>query len=241
MGHICIICAIQLEIRPILKRFPSIGISCSADFPAWRFQAFGKNITLIQSGIGVNKAAKAASAAAALDPEIIISAGFCGALSPSTSLGEVFLAEKLYHCSSGSITRETTPDPGLAALIGTGLRRGTFITTDEIIEKSRVCSLLPDPAAINLLEMESSAVADVCRSQGIRFSAIRSVSDTADHDPCSLFRRICDSDFNISMVKVALSLIKKPATLSEFLQLSRSSAIAGKSLSEAVAYALERI
>jgi len=191
--------------------------------------------------MGVNKASKAAYAAAGLNPEIIISAGFCGALSPSISLGEVFLAEKLYSCSSGSITRGTTPDPGLAALIGTGLKRGTFITTDEIIEKSRICSLLPDPAAINLLEMESSAVAEICHTRGIRFSAIRSVSDTADHDPSSLFRRICDSDFNISMAKVALSLVKKPSTLSEFLQLSRSSAIAGKSLSEAVAYTLEHI
>lgn len=241
MGHICIICAIQQEIRPILKRFPSTGISCCDGLPAWSFQAFRNTITLIQSGMGVNKASKAASEAAALNPELIISAGFGGALSSSISLGEVFLAEKLYSYSSGSITCETTPDPGLGALIGTGLRRGTFITTDEIIEKNRISSLLPDPAGINLLEMESSAIAAICRSRGIRFSAIRSVSDAADHDPSSLFRRICDNDFNISMAKVALSLIKKPSTLSEFLQLSRNSAIAGKSLSEALAYTLERI
>lgn len=241
MGHICVICAVQHEITPILKRFRATGISGSADLPVWRFQAFGNNVTLMRSGIGRYKACQAATAAAALAPGIIISAGFCGALSPEIAVGEVFLADHLLRYSSGSIDGRITPDIKLTDLVVTGLRSGTFITTDEIVEKSRINRLLPDPAAINLLDMESQAIAEICQSNSISFTAIRSVSDTADHDPSSLLRKICDNEFNISMPRVMLSIIGKPSILSEFLQLSRNAATAGSSLSVALAAVLEQI
>lgn len=241
MKHICIICAIPQEIRPILHRFPAIKVACITDFTAWRFDAFGNKVTLIRSGIGKSKAARAASAAAALNPQTIISAGFCGALSPEAATGETFLAEKLYSYSSGSITSEITPDLELAARIGAGVRKATFITSDEIIDKAHISRLLPDPADVNLLDMESISIAEVCRSHGIKFAAIRSVSDRAEYDPCKLFRRICDNGFNISMVKLTASLIKNPSILLELLQLSKHAGIAGKSLARAIEQALERI
>ena len=225
----------------MLRRFPAIKVACITDFSAWRFEAFGNKVTLIRSGIGVNKAARAASAAAALNPQAIISAGFCGALSPEAATGETFLAEKLYSYSSESITGMVTPDPELAVRICAGLRKATFITSDEIIDKAHISRLLPDPAAVNLLDMESSSIAAVCRSNGIKFAAIRSVSDTAEYDPCWLFRRICDNGFNISMVKLTASLIKSPSLLLELLQLSKNAGIAGKSLARAIEQTLERI
>lgn len=241
MKHICLICAIQEESRPILGRFPSIRVTSIADFPAWRFEAFGNIVTLIQSGIGINKAARAASAAAALNPQAIICTGFCGALSAEAATGETFLAEKLYSYSSGSITNMVTPDPELAARIGAGVRKATFITTDEIIEKAQIASLLPGPDDINLLDMESISIALVCRNQGIKFAAVRSVSDPADNDPCRLVRQICDKDFNINMARLLLSVIKKPATLPELIHLSKNARIAGRSLARTIEQTLERI
>lgn len=241
MKHICIICAIQEESRPLLRRFPSSRVSTVADSPAWQFEAFGNKVTLIQSGIGVKKAARAASTAAALNPQAIISTGFCGALSAEAATGETFLAEKLYSYSCGSITNMVTPDPELAARIGAGERKATFITTDEIIEKAHLASLLPGPADINLLDMESISIALVCRNQGIKFAAVRCVSDPADDDPCRLFRQICDKEFNISMAKLLLAVIKKPATLPELIHLSKNARIAGRSLATAIELTLERI
>jgi adenosylhomocysteine nucleosidase len=241
MGQICIICAIRQETDPILKRFPSTRISCFAGLPAWRFDAFGHSVTLIQSGIGICNAERAATEAAAISPDIIISSGFCGALSSEVVVGEQFLAEELYLYSSGAITAKTTPDQRLTALIGTWLRKGTFITTADIAEKAHLHALLPNPAALYMLEMESSAIAAVCRDRNIRFIAIRSVCDTADQDPGRLLQQICDKEFNVRITKVALSLIKNPSILPEYLQLYRNTAVAGKTLSEGLAYSLERI
>ena len=222
-------------------QFPSKKVACFADLPAWRFQAFGHSVTLLQGGTGVFNAEKAAAEAAALAPDIIINAGFCGALTAEVAVGEVLLAEKLYGYSSGLITAEITPDQELAAQVGTGFKRGTFITTAEIVKKAYLYALLPDPAAFNMLDMESSAVAAVCRDKNIRFIAVRSVSDTADHDPGRLFQQICDNEFNVRRAKVALSLIMKPSLLAEYVKLYRNTAHAGKTLSKALASMLERI
>ena len=241
MVKICIICAIDQEISPIVKRFPAKGIPRLCGFPAWSFQAFGNSVTLIRSGIGIRKAAGAALAAADLQPAAIVSAGFCGSLSPGVAVGEVFLAETLYRYSSGSLSCALTAGSNFTGSIGSGLRKGTFITSDEIIGKDRLYPLLPDPSAMNMLDMESFAVAETCYAHGIDFAAIRSVSDTADQDPSRLFRQVSDYDHNIRMAQVALSLIKKPSILPELLLLSKNAAIAGRSLAKAVEQTLERI
>lgn len=241
MSHICILCAIRQEIRPILKRFPATGVSRLNNLPAWRLQAFDTTVTLIQSGMGMVNASQAATAATSLNPAIIINAGFCGALSAGTAIGDVFLAEKLYHYSAGSIQQWLTPDYPPGKRIGTGLPMGTFITTAEIVEKARVSALLPETTAPYLLEMESTAVAQVCHDHDINFLAIRSVSDTADQDPGRLLQMICTNRFTVSAAQIAGSLLKRPAILAEYVRLSRNAAIAGKALSEAVAHTLERI
>lgn len=241
MAHICIISAIDQEVSPILKRFSAKEIPRLADFPAWRFQAFDADVTLIQSGIGVRKAARAALTAVELQPAAIISAGFCGALSPGIAVGEVFLAEKIYRYSSGSISGVLTTASRVNGSIGNGIRNGTFITTDEIIEKNRIYPLLPDPSAANMLEMESFSVAETCSARGIEFTAIRSVSDTADQDPSQLLRQISDRHHEVRMAKVALFIAIKPTRLSELLLLSKNATIAGRSLAEALEYTLERI
>lgn len=241
MKQICIICAIRQESSAILRRFPSSKLSVTADFPAWSFEAFGNNVILIQSGIGISKAAKAATTAAILAPEIILSVGFCGALSPAVATGEVFLAEKLYSYRSGEITGEIIPDNELAARIGAGLNKGTFITTAEIIEKAKVSLLLPEPAAINLLEMESAGIAAVCRNQSIKFAAIRAVSDILANDPCCLFRNICDNEFNISKTKLTIALARNPSLMPGLLILANNARIAGNSLAKAIESTLERL
>lgn len=240
MKQICILCAIRQESRPILRRFAAKRIFF-ADLPAWDFEAFGNKVRLIESGIGNSRAAKAASTAASLTPEIILSAGFCGALTPTVGTGEVFLAEKLYSYSAGKFTGEFIPDRELATRIEPGFKKGIFITTAEIIEKAKLSLILPEPAAINLLEMESASIAAVCRNRRIKFAAIRSVSDDLTNDPYSLLKNICDKEYNFSKIKLTISLAKNPFLLPGLLILANNARIAGKSLAIAIESTLERL
>jgi adenosylhomocysteine nucleosidase len=224
-----------------LTRFDLKPVVNGSGLHVWQSRTQGSDITLIQSGIGFANAVKAAAVAAELLPQLIISAGFCGGLSPAATLGKLFIADKLYHYRAGTVSGEVEPSAVFTAKIGAVLKKGTFITTDRIVGKAEISSLLPDPTEINLLEMESSSIAEVCRNQGIEFVAIRSVSDPPDSDPAPLFRAVCNKDFKISMAKTAFTIIKRPFSLPEFFRMAANAAVAGKSLADGLALALERI
>ncbi len=85
-----------------------------------------------------------------------------------------------------------------------------------------------------VLEMESWSVSELCRERGIKFAAIRAVSDPAENDPAELFRNICDNDFNISLTRLSLFLLRKPLMATRLFQLAKNAKIAGRCLADAV-------
>jgi adenosylhomocysteine nucleosidase len=246
MGKVCIICAIHQESSPILRSFPGAKKSFVAEIPVWEIISGKRSLHLIQSGIGLNKAARTARIAAdLLRPDLIVSAGFCGALFPGLETGDIITAEKLYHYSSGIIPQDTAFDsapPEPLILTGHGIRPGIFISTEDIVDKSLLVSHIRHLATPStVLEMESWSVSEVCRERGIKFAAIRAVSDSAENDPAELFRNICDNDFNISLPKLSLLLLRNPLMITHLFQLAKNARIAGRSLADAVHSTLEQI
>jgi len=178
-----------------------------------------------------------------LKPDLVVSAGFCGALFPGLETGDVVIAEKLYHYSSGLITQDSTIDPDLpGTLILTrhpGIRPGIFISTENVVDKFLLISHIEHIATpTTVLEMESWSISEACRERGIKFAAIRAVSDPAGNDPAELFRNICDNEFNISLKKLSLLLLRKPLMITHLLQLAKNAKTAGRRLAEAVHNAL---
>ncbi len=247
MSRICIICAIPQESGPILRLFPGAKRTVIADLPVWKLESDSKSIFLLLSGIGFKKAGRAALLALDLiQPDIIINAGFCGALFPGLETGDIVAAESIYHYSSTTSAIEKSCDCELletARLSGQPLiRTGIFISTEEIVDKKLLINHLKDfPDQPVVLEMESWSILNVCTERGTRFAAIRAVSDTAEIDPAGLFRDICDNSFTISFKKISLLLLKNPFILLQLLQLAKSAKAAGRSLAEALHFSLEQM
>ena len=247
MSRVCIICAIHQESSPILRSFPRAEKSLIAGIPAWEIISDSNTIHLLQSGIGLNKAAKAARISAdLLRPDLVVSAGFCGALFPGLEAGDIITAEKLYRYPSGIITQDTTfdlsqPEP-LIFTGHSGIRPGIFISAEDIVDKFLLISHIKHLATPStVLEMESWSISELCRERGINFAAIRAVSDPAENDPAELFRNICDNDFNISLIKLSLLLLRKPLMATSLFQLAKNAKIAGRCLAEAVHSTLGQI
>lgn len=227
--------------------FTKVRRSPVADIPAWEIISDKGSIHLLQSGIGLNKAAKTAQIAVdLLKPDLIVSAGFCGALFPGLETGDIIAAEKLYRYSSGIMSQSPASDsasPELARLCeNPGIRPGIFISTEDIVDKFQVISHIKHFATSStVLEMESWSISELCKKRGIRFAAIRAVSDPAENDPAELFRNICDNDFNISFTKIARLLLRKPLIIAQLVRLARNSGIAGRRLADAVHHTLEQM
>ena len=113
---------------------------------------------------------------------------------------------------------------GFCGALKPSLRIGDVVTSPHILT---VDHLVGDPAEKcrlgefhDAVDMESAAVAEVCAGQGVRFLAVRAVSDTVDTALSPELVRLL-SGGNVSVLKACAALVRKPSLLGEFLRLAR--------------------
>ncbi len=246
MTTIGLVCAIPQESRPIAKRFPGASKLRLAGFPAWTFQAGNNPVTLIESGMGP---AQAAAATAALiesaRPDLVLNAGFCGALAPGLSVGDLVLARQQYSWSSGSLSPAPQPDSRLAGImlqtLGSACHPGSFVSTATFAGKSDICPFIPYTVSNPVLEMESVAVIRTCHEAQIPVAALRAVSDASDEDPSALVTRLFNRDFTLNRGRTAITLLGNPGMLPQLLRLAANARRAGTALADALAPTLEKL
>jgi adenosylhomocysteine nucleosidase len=248
-----LIAAMQDETQPLLRQAGSPKREKVEGFPLYRFTIGGRNVALIESGIGMDHAARAAGVLIeAVSPGIILNFGFCGGATTATAVGDIVVAEQLLYCKGGRCAEQA----GLAADIAeklTGLleegclgskfrlHRGAFVTAGEIVAKRGLPALLPAGTAKPVLEMETAAVARIAAEKGIPLVGLRAVSDGADEELGFTVDEFTDSNMNISVWKVLKTMAVRPRIIPQLLRLARNSDRAGKNLAVAVRMAVERM
>lgn len=235
------------EERKALTRLLQRG-SCSQHdgLRLYRGRLAGQEVCLVEGGMGVAAAAGAARLLIdAQRPRLLVSAGYCGAVRPGPSVGDLVLCSRLLTVDSGQI-REL-PLPGneqtairlAAELQRFGLRawQGSFITASGIVTKAAMAQRLLPELPHPVLEMESAAVALAANGAGIPFIGLRAVSDDAAEELAFTLDEICGANGQVALGKVLRLLARRPALLAQFLRLAANSAKAGKNLG----LALERV
>lgn len=247
MASIGIICAIPQERRAIVERFPDAARISLGVAAAWSFHAGGNRMTLLESGMGMDNAARATDLMLQVArPDFVLSAGFCGALRPGLQVGNLVCAAEIYTIECGVLASAPPPDKELTELLGhaladRGCAPGAFISVDIFNDKSSVLGLIPANIEKPVLEMETAAVSRLCQSVGTPMAALRAVSDQWDDDPAQLVAGLCDREMAVSATRVAATILRSPATLPKILRLGRNAHRAGNALGEAVARLLERL
>jgi adenosylhomocysteine nucleosidase len=191
---------------------------------------FGMNMELpaapakaraIAGGPGFRRAAAAAREALSQStPDLVVSAGTCGALRPGMQLGEVYSISRIE-----SDLGVFTPQP----LFGpTAILR----SQDRVAATHQEKRQLAEQGA-DLVDMEAAAVAAVCQEKSIPFSAIKAVSDLADEDLPLDFNRYRAPDGGFHNARIAVAGIIKIRGL---LRIQRQSRLAVEKLGEALAH-----
>jgi adenosylhomocysteine nucleosidase len=165
----------------------------------------GRRVVVIRSGAGRENAARATEVL--IDghrPQIVISAGFAGGLSPSLKRQDILLADSVIDPKGGQIIlRQTLPSPDIAnqgqsssegrplqwplALssidpnesIWPGLHVGKLLTTDHVVHEPAEKQALHQKFQALAVDMETFAVAEVCRGCGAQLCAVRIIHDAA--------------------------------------------------------------
>ncbi len=128
---------------------------------AFRRRAVSRGVTIVHTGVGVDAARVALEAALCGEepPERVISSGFAGALAPGLAVGEVV------RDGEGRTGREVI-----------------FGTAETVLASAAEKAEFRARTAADVVDMETSAIRDVCAVAGVRLTVLRAISDGAEDD-----------------------------------------------------------
>ncbi len=161
---VAIVAALEREVRPLIRDWDS----CERQHEGRRFTFFENEwAVLVCGGIGAEAARRAAAAVIAIyHPSLVISTGFAGALDSALLVGNILSPRWVIDAGDGSRT-------------DTGLGVGTLLSIDSVAgpgQKAKVAKAFGAQA----VDMEASAVARAAQARGVRFAAIKAISDECD-------------------------------------------------------------
>jgi adenosylhomocysteine nucleosidase len=178
-ADIGIACALPIEIGAFLDRCERVRKYSGGDF-TFRGGVYGDiRIAIVQTGVGFERARRATQAIVdAHTPKWILSCGFSGALLPEMAVGNIVLANSIVDTHG----HEFSFDLGMPEDRDKGLYVGRFVTADGIVRTVEDKRALHEEHAAIAVDMESLAVAQVCRDTKTRFMSVRAISDDMSAD-----------------------------------------------------------
>lgn len=202
----------------------------------------GHDVVIVEAGMGFDNAARTAEKLIQqVGPDMIISAGFCGGVSAELLVGDIVVATGLTIVSEKNLDHVPVEIPAYCknfvvrqAAEGRRVFAGLFASTAAIMQKTQVAALLPADAPFPVVEMESAAIAIVAVENGIPFCGIRAVSDPFDEELGFSLDEFCDDRMRIRILKVLLTVARKPRIIPQLIRLARNSRVAAATLSQAV-------
>ncbi len=242
---IAVLCAIRQEISPLVA---CMNVSKKFDIdkiPFYQGDMNGHPLTLVQGGIGRENAIKAASCLIeSMDVDILISAGVAGGIRQGLHVGDVVVAERVgytrqedfdgeelkleadYACKDEivELARQFNNDPE------SKLHFGNLLTVDKVISRASTKRRIGEQNSFLAVEMESAAVADVACRMGIKFAAIRSISDDIDDDLHLDYDNMISDEGKVKVTNIALSVLKNPQKLALLSRLNKQTKSAAKRL-----------
>ena len=188
-------------------------------------RAAHNGLALLETGEGVLNAERQLESWLSGRPtRAVLSIGFAGALSPSLQIGDLVIAENIRGT-------ETRPDSNLLAAakkieIDCSVHVGSAFTSHEILwqaESKLARASALGPNEVGFVDMESTAIADVCAKRELPFLIIRSISDLLNEDLPLDFNRYRDSNGRVAPGKVLNAAMLRPAAFRGLLELRKRS------------------
>lgn len=192
MSKIGIVVAMEKEMALLESRLDEKTDISSAGFKILTGRMQGKKICLMTSGIGKVAAATGINLLRSLyQPDWVLNTGVGGGLGAGLQVGDVVAgSEYAYHdvdCGPGNDYGQVQGFPArfetdkrlMELMARMGVKTGLFCTGDQFIAQpaqvEAICRHFPE---VQVVDMESAAMAQVCHIWNIPFLSLRAVSDT---------------------------------------------------------------
>ena len=247
MSSIAVIVAMSSELTVLRKKTNS---TLKREIEGVRFflgKAGGQQVILVQSGVGSRKAERATSLLLeSYSPDLIISAGYTGALKPHLGVAELVIAQDIYE---KDLEDKEGNEPGQTIRLSVRIEDNIVSFTRQLAEEVGLryhgghlmtsAKVFPDPASKRLLgqehslvavDMETAAVGRVAENCGIPFLSIRSVLDPLDLKIDLPWEHFIDRGGEVKFGYKVVYLLKQPWVVWRFMRIYRNMGLASVAL-----------
>jgi adenosylhomocysteine nucleosidase len=142
----------------------------------------GKEVVIIESGVGAKAAAQATIEAIKFyEPKWVVSAGFAGGLNENLRRGHILIAAEVASASGQLLPVGLKLDAQWLAATK-GLHTGRLLTVDAVIRQPAERRRLAAEHGAVACDMETFGVAEACQQRGARLLSVRIISDAVDDE-----------------------------------------------------------
>jgi adenosylhomocysteine nucleosidase len=219
--RVLILTAIELEAGHLARH---LGLDRVAGTPWPHFR--GGVLELACVGVGGCRLGERAAAFQA--PDVVVSAGTCGALAPGLAAGALVVPATVVGPAGARF--ETAVLPALP-------REGTLLTVREVVATAAAKARLWMETGALAVDMESAPVAEWAHRRGLPVAAVRGVSDTAAEAVPADMVAVVEPGGRVTTVRALRAVLARPRALADAMALRRGAERALR----AVAAALARI
>ena len=214
--------ALRQEAAGVLDRLKHVRKTSGN---GWTFQTGtfdSLSVAIVVSGVGQKNAEDAAKILIdVFEPKLVCSAGYAGGLSVRLKQFNICVPEQVLRESDGqvldlsnSIPQKTLPIPN----------RLTLITVNNVVELPQHKKALHEQTGAEIVDMETFAVADVCRTRNIPFCSFRIVLDAVDDRiPKDIANILDNMDKGVSRFSGAIfgSVWSRPSVVLDLVSLNQ--------------------
>lgn len=228
-ADIGIVCALPMELAAFLDRCEKVRKYTGDDFVFRGGRYDGIRVAVAQCGLGFARARRATQALVdAHSPPWILSCGFSGGLVPNVHVGDIVMADSIVdeHGHALSI------DLHLPNKLQPGLHAGRMLTADALVRHVDEKKALAAKHSAIAVDMESLAVAQVCRERNTRFLAVRVITDDLSADLPPEVLSLVGSSGTMRIGAALGAVWKRPGSIKEMWKLRESARHASATLAD---------
>jgi adenosylhomocysteine nucleosidase len=215
--------ATPMEINSFLDRCDKLRKYVGGKFTFRGARLGDVRIAFAQSGVGAANASQATRAL--LDghtPAWVVSAGFSGALLDELKIGDIVVANSLVDEQGQALEI----DVGMPGDRAAGRHVGRLLMTDRIVRSVAEKRSLAERHQSIAVDMESLAVARVCRDAHVPCMAVRAISDDLSADlPPEILTLLGDTG-TVRLGAAVGALWRRPGSIKEMWRLRETALLA---------------
>jgi adenosylhomocysteine nucleosidase len=214
MPEVAVVAALEREVAPLVRHWRV----ADQEHGGRKFRFFESgNAVVVCGGMGFEPARRATEAIVALyQPSVVLSVGFAGALEERLRVGDLLEPRYVVDARDGSRT-------------DTGSGSGMLVSSPAVAGAEQKAKLAKSYDA-QAVDMEAAAVAKGAEARGLRFAAVKAISDEVGFAMPPMDRFIA-ADGSFRTRSFAFYAASRPFIWPDVLRLAQNSAKAARALS----------